>query len=184
MRPRILPALAAAWLAGCATLLPSGESETRGNWDSFEHAKAAVDRITPHVTKASELRELGLDPYAQPNVELLHFSDILRRFPRSGPLEGLEPGLRECLAAGKACTGYAIEARSSHEDRVGNFLLDFFSFQRETRSTGWTFNALVLVVGDDVVYCLYGGKPSILGSGKTVTPLGPLQDWNGSGLIP
>ena len=55
--------------------------------------------------------------------------------------------------------------------------------------SGDLFNVLenasqpLLMVGDDVVYSLYGGKPAIFETEKTTEPLGPLQDWNGSGLI-
>ena len=177
-------ALAAACLAGgCAGLLPSSQSVVHGKWESFDEAKAAVESIEPHRTTLADLRASGLDPYENPNVELLNYSDILRRFPMAGSQKALDPGLRECLEAGKACTGYAVDIKRADSKRVGNFFLDFFSFRRETDSTGWTFNALVLLVGDEVVYSLYGGKPSIAETSKTIEPLGPVQNWNGSGLI-
>ncbi len=176
-------AFAAAWLAGCAELLPSSQDVVHGKWDSFDEAKAAVESIEPHRTTLADLRASGLDPYENPNVELLNYSDILRRFPMAGAHKQLDPGLRECLEAGKACTGYAIDIKWADQKRVGNFFLDFLSFRRETESTGWTFNALVLLVGDEVVYSLYGGKPSIAETSKTIEPLGPVQNWNGSGLI-
>jgi hypothetical protein len=168
---------------GCAALLPSSQTVVHGKWDSFEEAKAAIERIEPHRTSLADLRASGLDPYLNPNVELLNYSDILRRFPMAGSAGKLDPGLRECLEAGKACTGYAVDIKRADQKRVGNFLLDYFSFRRETESTGWTFNALVLIVGEDVVYSIYGGKPSIAETAKAVEPLGPVQNWNGSGLI-
>jgi hypothetical protein len=95
----------------------------------------------------------------------------------------LDPGLRECLEAGKACTGYSIALNQQHKDRIGPFLLDLLNFKRVTKSTGWTFDALILMVGDDVVYVLYGGKPSISETEVNVSPLGPLQNWDASGLV-
>ena len=116
-------------------------------------------------------------------MELLNYSDILRRFPLAGSNLTLDPGLRECFDAGKRCVGYSIDVKHSDRNRVGPFLLDLLSFRRETVTTGWTFNALVLLVGDDVVYSLYGGKPAISENEKQLEPLGPFQNWNGSGLI-
>jgi hypothetical protein len=174
-------ALAAA--AGCSVLLPQAQTNTNTGWKSFDEAKTAIEAMRPHHTRVADLRAAGLDPYTNPNVELLNYSDILRRFPLTGAVTRLDPGLRECIEAGKACIGYAVDIRTEHKERVGPFLLDVLSFRRETRSTGWTFNALVLLVDGEVVYALYGGKPAILQTDKTVEPLGPLQDWNPSGLI-
>ena len=175
--------LVAATLGGCSSLLPRTEVQTRGSWSSFEEARSAIERIEPHRTRTPDLHAIGLDPYANPNVTLLNYSDILRRFPLAGSLAHVDAGLRECLQAGKSCTGYSVDLATSNKERVGPFLLDLLSFRRETNSSGWTFNAIVLMVDDEVVYWLYGGKPSISESEKTVEPLGPLQDWNGSGLI-
>ena len=175
--------LAAASTGGCADMLPRTHVEVQGTWNTFEEAKAAIEALVPHDTTAADLRARGIDPFTNPNVELLHYSDILRRFPLAGPVTRLDPGLRECLEAGKACVGYSIDLKKADRERVGPFLLDLLSFRRETRSTGWTFNAIVLLVDDRVVYSLYGGKPSISEFEKVIEPLGPLQDWNGSGLI-
>lgn len=182
--PHGLAALAAVPLvAACTALLPRTEIEIPGAWRSFEDARAAIERVQPHRTTAAEVRAAGLDPFTNPNVELLNYSDILRRFPLAGSNLSIEEGLRECFEAGKRCVGYSIDLKHSDRNRVGPFLLDLLSFRREIQTTGWTFNALVLTVGDEVVYSLYGGKPSISETEKTVEPLGPLQDWNGSGLI-
>lgn len=178
-------ALAAASLAlaACSSLLPRTDSTVRTEWKSFEEAKAAIEGIQHNHTTRADLSAAGLDPYSNPNVELLNYSDVLRRFPLSGAVGRLDPGLRECLEAGKACTGYSIALNQQQKDRVGPFLLDLLSFKRVTKSTGWTFNALILMVGDDVVYVLYGGKPAISETETVVAPLGPLQNWDASGLV-
>jgi hypothetical protein len=184
--PALRPAtglLAAMLLAACSDLLPRSQSEVHASWSSFEEAQAAMERIEPHRTTAAQVRAAGFDPHGNPNVELLNYSDILRRFPLAGPVTRIDAGLRECLEAGKGCSGYAIDLRSSHSERAGPVLLDLLGFRRETHSTGWTFNAIVLVVGDQVVYSLYGGKPAISETAKAIEPLGPLQDWNGSSLL-
>jgi hypothetical protein len=182
-------ALASAALASCLAasacsgLLPRSRTTVETKWASYDEAKAAIDRIEPHKTRRRDLDAAGFDPYANPNVELLNYSDVLRRFPLSGSVARLDPGLRECLEAGKACTGYSIALNQQRSDRVGPFLLDVLSFYRQTKSTGWTFNAIVLMVGENVVYTLYGGKPGISEMATTTEPLGPLQNWDASGLV-
>lgn len=173
----------AAILAACASALPSGGEEVRSAWASFEEARAAMEAIEPDRTTVQDLAARGFDPFKDPNIALLHYSDILRRFPLAGPIDKVDPGLRECFLAGKACSGYAIDIRSSRQERVGPFLLDLLSFRRETRSSGWTFNALLLMVDGRVVYTLWGGKPSIAETSTKIEPLGPLQDYNVSGLL-
>jgi len=170
-------------LAACSSLLPRSDTVVKTKWATFDEAKAAIERIEPHKTTRKELDAEGFDPYVNPNVELLNYSDVLRRFPLSGSVTKLDPGLRECMEAGKKCIGYSIVLDQQHKDRVGPFLLDLLSFKRETKNTGWTFSAIVLIVDGDVVYALYGGKPSISSMETTVEPLGPLQNWDASGLI-
>ena len=41
--------------------------------------------------------------------------------------------------------------------------------------TGWSFNALVRVVGGRAVYVTWGGQPMIREQEMTRQPLGPLQ---------
>jgi hypothetical protein len=87
----------------------------------------------------------------------------------------LDPGIRQCLTAGNACSGYLILVRRNDRARIGNFWLDVFNFRRETDVTGWTFNALILFVDDVVVYTVHGGQPRIHEKEVSRNPLGPLQ---------
>lgn len=167
-------------LAGCAQLLPKARSEVASPWHSFEDARATIERIVPGRTTSADLRTMGLDPDADPNVQLLSFSDVLLRFPNASSLPHLDEGLRQCLEAGRACTGLAINARDTRRDRVGNFWQDALSFKRVVDVSGWSFNALVLLVGDRVVYTLYGGQPNLREQEVTRKPLGPLQEWGDS----
>ena len=166
-------------IAGCASLLPVAKSEVKSPWKSFDEAKLAIERIVPERTTAADLKASGIDPYTSPNVQLLSYSDVLLRFPANGLLaQGtLDGGLRECLASGKSCTGYSIIVRDVKRERVGDFWKDSLGFRREVEITGWTFNALILLVGDRVVYTLYGGQPMLSEQELTRNPLGPIQDW-------
>jgi hypothetical protein len=101
--------------------------------------------------------------------------------------EDVDPGIRDCLKAGKACSAYQINLKRTNRNRVGNFWLDALRFKRETDVSGWNFNALVLFVDDMVVYAVYGGQPTIHEVEVERNPLGPLQgwgDWIGAKALP
>jgi hypothetical protein len=168
----------AAGLVGCAGLLPSGSTATQERWPDFEAARRAIERIVPHQSRRAELASAGIDPYKTPAITILNYSDIVQRFAVAGAVrrEELDTGILECLQAGKACTGYAIQTRSTARKRSGGFWMDVFNFRRETDITGWTFNALILMVDDLVVYTLYGGQPKIHEKEVARNPLGPLQE--------
>ena len=166
----------AALAGGCSTLLPNSRAEIRSPWHSFEQAKAAVESLQPGVSRTSELRALGIDPYTSPNVQILTFSDIALRFPVNLPPDLLDRGLRDCLEAGKGCTGYYLNVREVKRDRVGGFWSDTLGFKRVVEVTGWSFNALLLIVDDRVVYTLHGGQPSVHEQEVSRQPLGPAQD--------
>jgi hypothetical protein len=169
---------AAVVVAGCAALLPVGHNTVQSPWKSFDEAKATIERIEPYRTRVADLTAIGIDPYRDPNVTLLTYSDVVLRFPSGAavPAERLDRGIRDCLYAGKACYGYAVNVRDVRRERTGNFWLDSFGFRRETEVSGWTFNALLLVVDDVVVYTLFGGQPLIREHESSRQPLGPLQD--------
>jgi hypothetical protein len=176
---RTLRVLALGLLAaGCAELLPRSQAEVNSPWHSYEEARAAIERIVPGKTSAAELSAMGVDPGTTPNVRVLSYSDILLRFPMgTGAPQGLDEGLRQCLAAGKACSGYFIDVRDVNRDRVGDFWLDMLRFKREVEISGWNFNALILMVDGRAVYALHGGQPAVREHEVTRNPLGPLQEF-------
>ncbi|MFZ5490246.1 hypothetical protein [Thiomonas sp.] len=164
------------FLGGCTSLLPRGQSQTSKPWTSFDEAHAAFERIQPFVTTTAQLKAEGIDPSTTPNITILHYADIMRRLlPPSGSELSLDPGIRACLRAQAACRGYEIDQRHIDRKRMGNFWLDFLDFRRETVTTGWRFNMLLVVVDDRVVFKLWGGQPEISEIESTRNPLGPLQ---------
>lgn len=54
-------------------------------------------------------------------------------------------------------------------------VLDVLGFSRETVTTGWKFNGLILLKNGVVIYKLTGGKPSIAEHEESRNPLGPVQ---------
>jgi len=178
-RTRWTVVLVAACLAGCQSLLPRSSSEVRDSWTDFDQARQAIERIVPYQTQRADLYAQGLEPGRNPAITLLSFADVSQRFALGTTVtaDTLDPGLADCFRAGKRCSGYSVVVRQVKRRRVGNFWLDAFNFVRTIDSTGWTFNALILFVDDEVVYTLMGGQPRISERDVTRNPLGPLQTW-------
>ena len=167
-----------AWLlAGCTSMLPRSKETTASPWQTYREAQQTFDLIVPGKTTAADLRELSLDPETVPNIAILNYSDVLRRFMlnQSVTLSDLDDGVQECVKAKTVCRGYEINQRLVQKHRNGSFWLDVFGFKRETHTEGFRFNALVLLKDGIVVYKLTGGQPVIQESEHTQNPLGPVQ---------
>jgi hypothetical protein len=167
-----------AWLlVSCGGLLPRSKEVTSSPWTSYREAQQTFDRIVPDKTTAQDLKELGVDPETMPNIAILNYSDVLRRFMlnQSLTLSDLDHGVQDCIRAKIVCRGYEINQRLVTKHRNGSFWLDLFGFKRETHIEGFRFNALVLLKDDVVVYKLTGGQPVIQESEHTQNPLGPVQ---------
>lgn len=158
-------------------MLPRARSESTP-FNSFDEARSAIDSLIPMKSDVAALARLGIDPVKQPNTSILTHADIVRRFVPSALLkrEDLDSGVLACLEARDACRGWEITAARISKARTGNFLADFTNFSRRSETTGWRFNALVLLVNDVVVYRAWGGQPSVREIEVNTNPLGPLQD--------
>ena len=169
----LLPVL----IAGCGSLLPRGEAITESPWKSFQEARQTFDHIIPYQTTVNDLKQLKLDPESNPNIAILNYSDLIRRFMPSASINAhdLDKGVRECILANSACKGYEVDQRFIKRNRVGNFWLDFLNFKRSVDVVGWRFNGVILVKGELVIYKLYGGQPAIHELEENKNPLGPLQ---------
>lgn len=169
--------------SGCSSMLPRVRSES-SPFQSFDEARKAIDALVPMQSDVATLTKLGIDPVKQPNMAILTHADIVRRFVPSALLkrEDLNPGVLACLEARDACRGWEITAARISKVRTGNFFADFANFSRHSETTGWRFNALILLVSDVVVYRAWGGQPSVNEIEVNTNPLGPLQDM-GSAIL-
>jgi len=165
-------------ILGCSSLLPSAEETTESSWKSFADTKHAFNKIQPGQTTLEGLKELGFDPFENPNIRLIDYLEITQRFlpNQSITLQDLHPAMRTCLEAKMACRGYEITPRMFRSKRYGNALLDVFNFRRKTRKTGWSFSGLIIINNDLVVYKLESGEPNLLELEDRKNPLGPFQD--------
>ena len=164
-------------LTACASLLPRARTSTVGPWQNYHEAQQAFGRIVPYQTTLEDLKTLRLDPASNPNITILNYSDVIRRFIPSPSVsaEDLAPGVRECILALAACNGYEIVQQSNIRKRYGSFWSDFLNFKRKVEVTGWSFSGVILVRDNIVIYTLAGGQPSIYTLEESKNPLGPLQ---------
>jgi hypothetical protein len=180
-RHKFLPGIGLLLLAvlagGCSSLLPRSRSES-SPFQSFDEARNAIETLQPMSSDVATLTQLGIDPVKQPNTVILTQADIVHRFLPSGLLkrEDLDPGVLLCLEARDACRGWELKATRILKARTGNFLTDFTNFVRHSETTGWRFNALILLVNNVVVYRAWGGQPNINEIEHSINPLGPLQE--------
>ena len=174
-----------AWvlLPGCASLLPSTLTNS-AQFVSFDEARMTIEALVPYQSDVSTLASLGIDPLQQPNTLILTHSDITRRVI-TGNLQtkdDLDKGIQDCLKAGDACRGWEINASRIARIRQGSFFMDFVNLKRTTATSGWRFNATILLVNGLVVHRTWGGQPSVLEVEVRRNPLGPLQD-GGPGFV-
>lgn len=173
----LILALAAGLVGGCAGLLPTSKQAVSNQWQGFDDAKHSFDQIVPYRSSMDDVRQLGFDPARTPNVQILNHSQVVRAVLPS-PLQELgtiPKGIVDCMKAQEACVGYFMEPSHIDRKRVGNFMLDFLNFKRDTLTTGWKFGALIVVIHDKVVYKQWSGRPKIEETEVRNNPLGPLQ---------
>jgi hypothetical protein len=169
--------LAAALVCGCSGLLPKTKEITKSPWPTYQAAQDAFDKIVPGQTTIAELRQMSMDPSSNPNIAILNYADVMRKFMlnQSFSVNDLDNGVRECVTAKVACRGFEINQSLLEKNRQGNVMLDVLGFYRETQTTGWRFNGLILLKDDIVVYKLTGGQPVIAQTDENKNPLGPVQ---------
>jgi hypothetical protein len=177
MRRAALLLSCALALAGCSHLLPHASSNTPSPFASFEEAQAAAGKVVAFQTRLPELRTLGFDWQAGKNVTVIPYPDVLARLaPYSGvPMDKLDPGIRQCVLDQASCRGYLFHFEKQERDREGGFWADFFNVRRLTKVRGWSFDALVVVSGETVLFRNWGGQANIDRVERQVNPLGPFQ---------
>ena len=186
--PRVITRLAIIFLpvtlAACASLLPRARTSIVGPWQNYHEAQQAFDKIVPYQSTLEDLKTLKLDPASNPNITILNYSDVIRRFIPSPSVSAdeLAPGVRQCILAKAACNGYEIVQSSNTRKRYGNFWADFANFKRKVEVTGWSFNGVILVKDNVVIYTLTGGQPAIYALEENKNPLGPFQGSGESAL--
>lgn len=176
-RRLLLIVLVVSMLGGCSSMLPTSKEVTASPWQTFQDAQNAFDKIIPGTTTIHELRQMKLDPTSNPNIAILNYADVMRKFMlnQSFSVSDLDEGVRLCVTAKINCRGFEINQTSVQKSRNGNVVLDVLGFYRETHTAGWRFNGLILLKDEIVVYKLTSGQPSIQQTEENQNPLGPVQ---------
>jgi hypothetical protein len=169
-------------LSACAALLPHGKSVVTTPWKSFDEAKVAYDKVEVNKSSTGQMKKIGFNIYSTQNVHILNYLDIAATTQSIKP-EELSAGLSACMKAQDRCRGYVFEPKAIKIERYSNVILDLLEFNRKTRSTGWRFKALFVVVDDVVLEKFWSGDPSIHEDDQRTNPLGPIQDGVGSRVI-
>jgi hypothetical protein len=166
-----------ALLGGCSSLLPKSNQVTASPWQSYQDVQNAFDKIVPGSTTIADLRRMKLDPGSNPNIAILNYADVMRKFMLSPSLSinDLDDGVRVCVTAKVNCRGFEVSQNSVQKSRNGNVVLDVLGFYRETHTAGWRFNGLILLKDEVVVYKLTSGEPAIRQTEENQNPLGPVQ---------
>ena len=159
-------ALLLCMLAGCSSLLPKSKEVTASPWQTYQDAQNAFDKIVPGHTTIADLRAMDLDPSQNANIAILNYADVMRKFMlnQSFSINDLDQGVRECVMAKVLCRGFEVTQSNVQKSRNGNVMLDVLGFYRETHTTGWRFNGLILIKENVVIYKLTGGQPVIQGT--------------------
>ena len=158
-------------------MLPSARETVLAPWKDYDAALASFEKIKPFETTRQQLHQLGYDPRQTPNMIILTYLDVIRRFMPNPSIrsENLHPGIRSCIEDKEHCQAYEINIRRIKHQRYGNVLADIFNFQRKSTERGWQFTAIIVLHDDLVIYKLAGGKPLIDENRQKKNPLGPLQ---------
>jgi len=166
-----------AGLAGCTHLLPKEVHTTKSSFESYDSARDAANAILPFKTTVEDLKRLGFDVDASRNVSVIPYPELVARLAPNPNVQmrELDPGIRECILAQKACRAYEFDFKVQERRRVGGFWPDFLNFRRLTQVSGWRLRALIVVRGDVVLFSNHGGEPHIEQTELRVNPLGPLQ---------
>ena len=175
---KIVITLLVSACSGCGTLLPSGNEVSSSNWKSYNHIESTLKKIRPKETTIKDLKDLGIDFKSTPNLKTLTYLDIMERFKldstRFNEIK-LPDGLEEALNKHEKCIAYELVIKKANKKRVGSFWKDMLSFEQVTKSNGWTFQAIIVIVDSTVVYVLYSGSPKVESLESHKRPLGPFQ---------
>ena len=141
MKRLLALALISCLASGCTFLLPRTQESTSSPWETYQDAQKAFDLLVPGETSTARLKEMALDPSSNPNITILNYTDILRRFliSQSITLNDLDEGVRICVTAKTGCRGFEVNQKILSKQRNGWFLLDLLGFKRDTEISGWQF---------------------------------------------
>lgn len=169
-----------AVLCGCTALLPKSRTDEASRFGTYEAARVALERVVPYSTSMADLKALGFDAHDNTNVREIPYPQFIPLVAESPylPIAQLDPGVRDCIGSGPRCRAYVFQLGHVSRVRTGPFWLDFLNFRRVTHTSGWRFEAIVLVRDESLVlFRNHSGEPRIEKTDVRRNPLGPLQSF-------
>jgi len=163
-------------LSACGSVLPSSVNKSQSKWETFEDAKGAFDTVKVGLTTDADLRHLGFDAEAMPNIRIINYVDVAGLFGSAFTPKNLPDGVKTCLDAKETCFAYVARVQNISAKRNGNVAMDLFGFGKQTHTTGWEMQATLVLVNKTVVYKMWSGTREIDSYEKQRTPLGPMQN--------
>jgi len=157
-------------------MLPQTQTQS-SYFVSFEEAKNAVNSLVPMKSNLQSMIDAGINPYTYPNINSLSYSTILNKLAinTNQTLLKVDEGILLCIQSEKICKGYEITESNVNTRRSGNFFADILNFRRNTNTTGWNFNAIILLMNDTVIYRSWGGQSHVDEYNVKFNPFGFLQ---------
>ena len=100
-------------MAGCGTspdLLPDEKDGTRSPWETFADFQLAFDQVVPKQTSVDDLNALGFDPYRNPNVAVVPYTEVRKAFQPTGGFMLVKPPtpIQRCFQARERCVGWLV----------------------------------------------------------------------------
>ena len=182
----ILLVMMLSCMTSCKTLLPGDEHRAISSWQSYQQAENTFNQIEAGVTTIADLQALGLNFRITPNLKKLTYLDLMARFNLDDSVFSdikLPKGVQEALNKHHHCSGLELNLKSHHNRRVGTFWKDILGFQQITKTHGWEFTGLIVIVDGVAVYVLTSGSPKIENIRTDKKPLGPFQRISGGDII-
>lgn len=172
-------ALFSLLLAGCAGVLPTETSQQKQPWVTFKDVETAYSSVELGKTTKEELKSKGFNPENTSNIIILSYLDVVKHFSPILTKEDLPQGVQDCISAKENCIAYMASPTNITHKRVGNVAMDLLGFKKKTKTTGWRFDAMFVMVDGVVTYKLWSGTPDIEQYSSKTQPLGPAQNLSG-----
>ena len=153
-------------------------SRPTGPGRRYRDAQLTFDKVIPGQTTDAELRDLKLHPDSNANV--VHPELLRHRAALPAELVGddVRPRQRGEILHRRQDRLHRLRDQPEdreQEPRRATSRWTCCGFHRETETTGWKFNGLVLVKKGTAIYTLTGGQPQIKEHEENTSVLGPVQ---------
>lgn len=139
---------------GKNSFLPSSETVTSNAWGTYDDAVANYGKIKEKMTE-DDLKKFGVYDGGT-NIIVRNWLGVYNMLPKYAvESRKLDKGILDFIDAGDSrAKAFEVYILSERRHREGSLFLDVLKFRQKTRTTGYKFSGLVLLVDSKVVYVL------------------------------